>query len=163
MPLTLNVGLSQKMGLPDYGSLGASCHVELELGSHLLERNPEIFQQEVRAAFAACRQAVEEELARLKTSPSSQSANHPAESSDCPRESRSAWRPITTRQLDYVRQLAAQLEGLGPHDLERFVEQIFERPLAELSSYEASSLISTLRQIKSGRRSLADAADRLAA
>jgi len=163
MPLTLNVGLSQKMGLPDYGSLGASCHVELELGSHLLDRNPDVFQQEVRAAFAACRQAVEEELDRLRPSQSSQSANQSADSGNCPRETHSAWRPITTRQLDYVRQLAAQFEELGPHDLERFVEQRFERPLAELSSYEASSLIRMLRQIKSGRRSLAAATDRLAA
>ena len=28
MPLRLNVGLSKKVGLPDYGSLEASCHVD---------------------------------------------------------------------------------------------------------------------------------------
>ena len=33
MPLKLNVGVSRKVGLPDYGSVGASCNVEVELDS----------------------------------------------------------------------------------------------------------------------------------
>jgi hypothetical protein len=64
MPLKLNVGLSKKVGLPDYGSLGASCNIELELDAHLLTRDGALFQQQVRQAFAACSQAVEDELAR---------------------------------------------------------------------------------------------------
>jgi hypothetical protein len=30
MPLTVNVGYSRKLGRPDFGSVGASCHVECE-------------------------------------------------------------------------------------------------------------------------------------
>ena len=40
MPIKLSLGLSKKIGQPDYGSLGASCHVELELGEHALAERP---------------------------------------------------------------------------------------------------------------------------
>ena len=31
MALKLNVGVSRKVGLPAFGSVGASCHLELEV------------------------------------------------------------------------------------------------------------------------------------
>jgi len=164
MPLTLNVGLSQKMGLPDYGSVGASCHVELELSSHMLDRNPDVFQQEVRVAFAACRQAVEEELARERVQPSA------SPSATCERRRPYvAWhagtgsQTITPKQLDYAQQLAAQIDGLGNQGLDSLAHRLYERPLVDLASFEASSLINTLRQIKSGQVSLATVTDKIAA
>lgn len=63
MPLTLNVGLMKKIGQPRYGSLSASCHLEIELESSLLERDEEGLQDRIRRTFAACRRAVETELA----------------------------------------------------------------------------------------------------
>src|SRR5438445_289041 len=64
MPLTLNVGLSKKVGLPDYGSLGVSCNVQVELDSTLLLNDADGFQHKVRQAYLACHQAVHEELQR---------------------------------------------------------------------------------------------------
>ena len=64
MPMKLNVGLCKKVGQPDYGSVGASCHVELELEGSLLQNDPDAFHRHVRTAFVACAQAVNEELAR---------------------------------------------------------------------------------------------------
>ena len=63
MAMKLNVGLNKKLGLPDYGSLGASCHLELELDQSILQ-DPDGFQERVRRTFNACRQAVDDELAR---------------------------------------------------------------------------------------------------
>jgi hypothetical protein len=62
MPLKLTCGLSQKIGLPHYGSLGASCHVELELDQSLLFQNPDGWQEKIRQIFDACRWAVQAEL-----------------------------------------------------------------------------------------------------
>jgi hypothetical protein len=77
MPLKDDVGLSQKIGLPDYGSLGASCHVEYEADGTLLTSGPHTFQWQVRNAFVACKQAVQDELQRQQQSPPSANGNRP--------------------------------------------------------------------------------------
>jgi len=62
MPMKLSVGLTKKIGQPQYGSLAASCQLEVEVESSLLERDPGAFQERVRNVFAACRREVETEL-----------------------------------------------------------------------------------------------------
>jgi len=62
--LKLNTGITRKIGLPDYGSAGASCNLEVELDTSLFH-DLEGLHQVVRRAYAACNQAVQDELARL--------------------------------------------------------------------------------------------------
>jgi hypothetical protein len=67
MALKLNVGVSKKLGLPEYSSVGASCNVEVELDPGLLEHDLDAFH--ARAAYVACHQAVEDDLARSLPAP----------------------------------------------------------------------------------------------
>jgi len=53
MPLKLSLGLTEKHGLPDYGSIAASCHVEIELESTLLRNDLDDFHRQVRHARCA--------------------------------------------------------------------------------------------------------------
>ena len=161
MPLKLNVGLSKKIGLPDYGSLGASCHVEVELDSTLLSTDLEKFRQHVRRAYVACSQAVNDELARNQAGAGNDSdraaqATEPeGASSDTPNGHRNgngvSSHRATQKQLDYAGQLAGQIRGLGARKLEALAGKMFAKPLAALTSLEASSLIDTLKAIKDGK------------
>ncbi len=216
MPLKLNVGLSKKVGLPRYGSLGAACHLEIELAGDLLINDPQAFQRHVRNAYTACRQAVELELARRNgptvtaeqpttgsavanrgtndpVSANSARANHSHKGSTNDRNGRApnghdhnerdhnghdrsghadtstSHRPedaidmeeqgadqdpetphpgpASQRQYAYIRRLVAEIRNLGTRQLDAFVLRMFDKPLAELSSLDASNLIDTLKSI----------------
>jgi hypothetical protein len=75
MPLILNVGLAKELRQPDGGSVGASCNVRVELDAALWTGDPDAFHRRVRNAYAACRQAVNRELARQTTGPSGNGAH----------------------------------------------------------------------------------------
>lgn len=181
MPLTLNVGLSKKIGLPDYGSLGASCHVEVELDSTLLFDDLDGFQQKVKLAYAACHQAVSDEIQRQQEAGNLNGASVPAngnrvrndrhaghgngsEANGDPARNGAGGRSesgtlgpnrASSKQLSYARQLAGKIQGLGYRGLENLVGTMFGKPLADLSSFDASSLIDTLKQVAAGSIDLA--------
>jgi hypothetical protein len=183
MPLTVNVGLSKKIGLPHYGSLGASCHVEVELDSTLLFADLDGFQEKVRRAYVACHQAVSDEIQRQQAAGSLNGSPAPAignghhdrgdrhagngngsEANGDPARNGAGGRSesgtrgpsrASSKQLSYARQLAGKIQGLGYRGLEGLVGTMFDKPLADLSSLEASSLIDTLKQVAAGSIDLA--------
>jgi len=155
MPLKVNCGLSKKIGQPDYGSLGASCHVEFEAESTLLQTDLEAFHRHVRNAFTVCQQAVNDELARhqpestldgrvsrdTQTSPSGNGQRN-GNGANGQRASQ--------KQVEYIQQLSRQIHGLGVRRLETLANKMFDKPVADLTSMDASGLIDTLKAIKAG-------------
>ena len=73
--LKLHAGVSKKVGLPGFSSASASCTIEAELDSSLLQDH-EGFQIVVARAYAACQRAVEDQIARL-TSEDQHDASQP--------------------------------------------------------------------------------------
>jgi hypothetical protein len=63
MAIKAHVTFSQKLGQPDYGSVGVGCSLEIELDASLLERDPDEFRGQLGLAYLTCRQAVEQQLA----------------------------------------------------------------------------------------------------
>ncbi|HBJ35004.1 MAG TPA: hypothetical protein DDZ51_09635 [Planctomycetaceae bacterium] len=70
MAFKINVGLSRKIGQPNFGSLGASCHIDLEIDPQTIGHGPEAIQSQILGAFAICKQAVDTELAKCDQSTS---------------------------------------------------------------------------------------------
>lgn len=145
MPMKLNVGLSRKVGERNFGSRGASCNVELELDPTTLSQDPARFHQQVRKAFDACRQAVQEELSRV---PAGEDANHqgnrPSNLNPVGRRAANdkATRPATENQVKAIRAIA-QRAGV---QLEPALSQRYHvhSPRA-LSLAQASQLIDALK------------------
>ena len=149
MPLKLNVGLAQKVGQPDYGSLGASCHVEVELDGSLLQQDLDGFHRHVRNAFIACRQAVADELDRRTHGESKQAPNSNGHSGNGSR--RTNGRQATASQIRALFAIASR-ERI---DLPQLVRERFQVDRAEdLWLRDASTLIDDLKkeQTAGGRR-----------
>ena len=154
MPLKLNVGLIKKIGLPNYSSLGASCQLEIELDSRLLEDHPEGFQERARQAFAACEQSVEEELSRQGTDRAAEVAGRAEGNGVLANGQEHVVPPGTVRRVTEKRPATeAQIRALRSIadrwqlDLAKELQsRLGTEQLEELSVREASRLIDDLNQ-----------------
>jgi len=161
MPLKLNVGVSRKLGLPNYGSVGASCAVEVEL-EPLAFHDTDRLRGQCQEAFATCRQAVEEELgkqqigAHAPTVDGEDSATHGDPQHGNARSGNSIVPLATTRQIDFAYHLAREIRALVGQRLSVLVEQLYDRKIEELTSPEASRLIDLLKELRAGTKSVDD-------
>ena len=78
--LKLTAAVSKKVGLPGFSSASASCTIEAELDSSLLQDH-EGFQSVVQRAYQSCEKAVADQIARLthEGRDDAQAANQPPE------------------------------------------------------------------------------------
>jgi hypothetical protein len=137
MPLKLNIGVSRKIGEPNYGSRGATVGLEMELEANLISQ-PQRLQDRIAHLFRLANESVDRELTGQMDHAANGSENGAAAGHE-PAIRRATRRQVSAiyamtkeRQLD----LTAELQG-------RFG---VERPDG-LSIIEASDLIDALKQM----------------
>jgi Tfp pilus assembly protein PilW len=156
------VGICRKIGQPDYGSIGATCHVEFDLVQELIQDDPESFHQHVRDAFAACSDAVHEELARQRGSSATETPASPKPASNgngAPHRNGQqhaipAAGRASDKQLVYLRQLARLVPAVGLRRLDELAQNVCGKTTVVLSTAEASRLIDSLKAVKAGELDL---------
>lgn len=143
MAVTVNVGFNRKVGEPNYGSRGASVHVEVELDRSAME-DGERFQSEIEKIFEQARDAVDRELLRNLSS----SSGLQADLDECSEATKNqngrvrAPRLATPNQVRAI-QAIAQHRGVGLSEL--FAAEFDAKSAEELTIVEASLLIDRLK------------------
>jgi hypothetical protein len=155
--LKLHAGVSKKVGLPGFSSASASCTVEAELDSSLLQDH-EGFRVVVQRAYRSCEQAVQDQITRLTNEEQSDASQPPeivevrtaptitgASVNRIPTSQFSTQpspRPATASQVKAIRAIAARRKI----DLVGLLRERFGLTTAdELGIRQASNLIDELK------------------
>jgi hypothetical protein len=139
--MKLIIGISKKLGLPGYSSVGALCQIESSEFAGGLRADE--FRRRVERAFDSCRAAVDAELRR----------HVPGGGEDGFAEAAPvAARPATANQLQALRTLVARTR-LAPQELNKI---FLGKAVESLSTSEASAAISQLRGAASANAAAAN-------
>jgi hypothetical protein len=124
----------------------------------------EAFHRHARAVYAACQKAVNEQLAGSQATtaanangngqPRAKPASRPEPAAGSSNGGSNA-HAASEKQIGYLRQLAEQVDGLGIRRLETLSQKMHGKPLAALTTLEASGMIDTLKAAKDGQIDLA--------
>ena len=144
MGMKISVGLQKKVGQPNYGSLGASCHVEFEIDAAVIENNLDGFHNKVNGAYLACRQAVNAQLRQqeLGQSQAPSAENRKQSQNGSSRTETDRGGAVTPNQLRAIYAITKRLR-LNPQQL---VHERFDRYVPEdLTIREASQMLDELK------------------
>ncbi|OAI48658.1 hypothetical protein AYO44_06760 [Planctomycetaceae bacterium SCGC AG-212-F19] len=140
MPLKLNVGLSRKLGEPNYGSRGASVNLEMELEAALVNE-PLKLRHRITQLFNIVRSAVADEQ---KNGGSNGHEQGNGNGTTAPQHNPRVVRPVSPNQLKAIHVLARK----GNVDLGRLLqEQCGARRLEDLTLLQASMIIDALKNM----------------
>ena len=146
MTIKLNVGVSRKVGQPNYGSLGACCNVDVEVDQQTLTDDPQGLHRRVQEAFAVCRQAVEAELSQCgsRSDENGSALSHDSQPRDSSSRaaSSSAPRAATAAQVKAIHAIAGRM---GVRLADR-LQPLGVRSPSQLTLRQASRLIDELKQ-----------------
>ena len=163
MTIKINVGVNKKIGLPDYGSAGSHCNIEIEADNSVLE-DAEQFLQRVQDAYEVARQSVEEELSHHRPSgnttqsraePPTQRQEYRNDNSRSDNNSGGNRYTASAKQQQFIASLVKAIKGLDWRMLDKYCDVQFGKACAQLSPKEASVLIDDLQAAKAGRKEIA--------
>jgi hypothetical protein len=160
MAIKINVGVNKKIGLPDYGSAGSHCNIEIEADNSILD-NADQFLQRVKDAYEVARQSVEEELSHHRVgNGTSQHKQEPVQKQEYRQEYRNDNASTSTgyiasaKQQQFIASLVKGVKGLDWRKLDKYCDTKFGKACSQLSPKEASALIDDLKNAKSGEGGL---------
>ncbi len=113
MTTRLSVGITRKIGQPNFGSACASCQLEIEIDNSLMNDHADTLTERIRRTFDICRREVEAELLQHSVSPANEGRTVNGHANGCvvdasskPHASRV--RPATDAQIRAIHAIASK-------------------------------------------------------